>query len=188
MTKKTKNRNLYREKQFKIISNLIKIGNVISMLSVNLTLSKLNKIYISLISSSILAGIGLIYGLTPNISVQSQSISFSINANAQQFSTEEIENYAKAGYEVELLRRRAYKEIKNLIDQPPPNIVCDRQETLENLDSQVREIADRYCNQSLQIVQQHNLSINRFNQLKTYYDRRDSFYQQVQNILLQLQN
>lgn len=158
------------------------------MLSVNLTLPKLNKLYLRIVCSSILAASGLLSGLIPEVSIQSLSVSFVAHAYAQQFTPEETENYAKAGYQVELLRRQVYKEIKNIINEPPPNIVCDQQETLQNLNSNVRKIADRYCNQSRQIVQQNNLSINRFNELKNHYDRRDDFYQRVQNILLEIQN
>ena len=158
------------------------------MLNIKSALPKLNKIYIHLLSSSILAGIGLINGFIPEISLKSTSINFSVNASAQQFTPEETANYAKAGYEVELLRREVYQEIKGLINEPPPNIVCDRQETLDDLNPNIREIAERYCNQSRQIVRQNNLSINRFNELKSYYDRKDNFYQQVQNNLLELQN
>ena len=135
-----------------------------------------------------LAGIGLSFGLIPKVSFNSPAISFSINAVAQEFTPEEIANYAKAGYEVELLRREVYQEIKTIINEPPPNIVCDRQETFQDLNPNIHEIANRYCNQSQQIVQQNNLSIDRFNELKSYYDRRDDFYQQVQNALLKLQN
>ncbi len=128
------------------------------------------------------------FGLIPTVSLDSSSVSFSIDAAAQEFTPEETANYAKAGYEVELLRREVYKEIKTLINEPPPNIVCDRQETLQSLNPNIREIANNYCSQSQRIVQQNNLSINRFNELKSYYDRRDDFYRQVQNTLLKLQN
>jgi hypothetical protein len=175
------------------------------MLNVKLALLKLNKIYIRLVSSSILAVIGLSNGWIPEISLQSPqpgevdqpliigktyhpSVAFSVHAYSQQFTPEEAINYAKAGYQVELLRRQVYQEIKTLINQAPPNIVCDQQATLTNLNPNVRAIAERYCNQSQQIVQQNNLTIDRFNQLKNYYDRRDNFYQQVQNNLLKLQN
>ncbi|HEY9770436.1 MAG TPA: DUF4168 domain-containing protein [Coleofasciculaceae cyanobacterium] len=165
------------------------------MFKVNLTLFKLNKLYVRILSSSALALISLMVGLIPEISSSSganktflPTVSLSSNAYGQQFTPEETENYARAGYQVELLRRKVYQEIKNLINEPPPNIVCDRQETLNNLKPQVREIANRYCNQSQQIVQQNNLTINRFNELKADYDRQASFYQQVQNILLKLQN
>jgi hypothetical protein len=175
--------------RFKTISNLPETDNGINMLSFKSSLPNLNKISIHLISSSILAVIGLISGSIPQVSLtSSSSITFSINANAQEFTPEETTNYAKAGYEVELLRRKVYQEIKTLINEPLPNIACDRQETFKNLNPNIREIANRYCNQSQQIVQQNNLSINRFNELKSYYDRRDGFYQQVQHTLLKLQN
>ena len=165
------------------------------MLNVDFSSSKLNKIFIRIVSSSLLATISLIGGVAPEISMSYEngngwrpSISFSNQAFAQQFTPEETTNYAKAGYQIELLRRQVYKEIKTKINQPPPNIVCDQEETLANLNSTIRQIADRYCSQSQQIVQQNNLSTNRFNELKTYYDRQEDFYQQVQNILLKLQN
>ncbi|MGF1590162.1 MAG: DUF4168 domain-containing protein [Pleurocapsa sp.] len=165
------------------------------MFKVNFTLLKPNKLYVRLLTSSALALVSLMGGLVPEISTSSgvnqtslPTVSLSTDAHGQQVTPEETENYAKAGYQVELLRRKVYQEIKNLINEPPPNIVCDQQDTLNNLKPQVREIANRYCNQSQQIVQQNNLTINRFNQLKADYDRRDSFYQQVQSILLRLQN
>lgn len=158
------------------------------MLNFKLTLPKLNQTSIRLLSTTMLAGIGLMNGFIPQISLESSSIAFSSNAYAQEFTPEEIANYARAGYEVELLRREVYQEIKTLMNEPPPNIVCDRQETLDNLQPNIKAIANRYCNQSQEIVRQNNLSVNRFNELKGYYDRRDSFYKQVQNTLLKLRN
>lgn len=164
------------------------------MLNVDLTLPKLNQLCVRLINSSILASLGIMLGLTPEISIQSTeinsliTISLASSAYGQQFTPAETENYAKAGYEVELLRRKVYQEIKNLIKEPPPNILCDQQSTIDQLNSKIKNIANRYCTESRQIVQRHNLSINRFNELKSYYDRQDTFYQQVQEVLLKLQN
>jgi hypothetical protein len=164
------------------------------MLKVNFTLPKLNQLCVRLISSSILASLGIILGMTPEIFLKSSdldplvTISISGNAYGQQFTPAETESYAKAGYQVELLRREIYQEIKNLINESPPNIVCDQRSTLDNLKPEVKNIANRYCTQSRQIVQRNNLSISRFNELKTQYDRQDGFYQQVQRILLKLQN
>jgi hypothetical protein len=163
------------------------------MLNVDLTLPKLNQLCVRLISSSILASLGIMLGLTPEISIQSTEInslvvvSLASRAYGQQITPAETENYAKAGYEVELLRRKVYQEIKNLIKEPPPNILCDQQSTIDQLKPEIKNIANRYCTQSRQIVQRHNLSINRFNELKSYYDRQDAFYQQVQGVLLKLQ-
>jgi len=158
------------------------------MLTAIFTLPKLNKICTRIASSSILAAIGLMCGLVPQISHRPLSISFTTYAYAQEYTKQEAENYANAGYKVELLRQQIYQEIKTIINEPPPNIVCNQQETLQALNSNVRRMADRYCSESRQIVQNHNLTINRFNQLKTYYDRGDDFYEQVQNILIKIQN
>lgn len=166
------------------------------MLNVDLAIPKLNKIYIRILSSSIVALIGLMGGVIPEVSgrwqdtnqVFSLTISLSNSAAAQEFTPEETENYAKAGYQVELLRRKVYQEIKTLMNEPPSDIVCDDRSTLDNLQPEVSEIARSYCDRSRQIVQQNNLTVDRFNELKSYYDRQDSFYQQVQNILLKLQN
>ena len=168
------------------------------MFNVKLALPKLNKLSIRILSSSVLASIGLASGLIPEVEssmrspnlnvISSITVSLSNNAYAQEFTPEETKNYAKAGYEIELLRRELYQETKNLINEPPPNIVCDVRSTINSLQPEVREIADRFCSQTLEIVKQNNLTVERYNELKTYYDRQDSFYQQVQSILLQLQN
>ena len=163
------------------------------MLNVDST-PKLNKLYIRLVNSGILASLSILVGLAPEISGRSSSmdglvnISLASNVYAQEFTPEETESYAKAGYEVELLRREVYKELKNLMNEPPANIVCDQQSTIDNLEPEAQEIASRYCTQSQQIVQQNNLSINRFNELKARYDSKGDFYQQVQAILRKLQN
>lgn len=166
------------------------------MFNVELASPKLNKLYFRILSSSVLALIGLTAGLIPEISLRSPedvnqisrlTISWSTSAYGQQYSPEEMENYAKAGYEVELLRREVYQEIKNLMGASLPNIVCDQQSTIDSLKPEVQEIANRYCSQSQQIVQQNNLSVNRFNELKTYYENHDTFYHQVQEVLLKLQ-
>ena len=165
------------------------------MLNVDLTLPKLNKLCVRIIGSSVLASLGILLGLAPQISLQSSSehrqqlvkVSFSTMVTAQEATPEETSNYAKAAFEVEMLRREIYQEVKKIIDRPPGDIVCDRQETLADLEPQVRQLTEDYCNQTLQIVRQNNLSSDRYNELTSYYNRRDTFYQEVQNILLDLQ-
>ena len=163
------------------------------MLNVD-SISRLNKLCIRLMSSGVLASVAILVGLAPEISMRSSnmeglvSISLASNAYAQDFTPEETESYARAGYEVELLRREFYKELKSLMNEAPPDIVCDQRSTIDSLEPAAQEIANRYCTQSQQIVQQNNLSINRFNELKARYDSKGDFYQQVQAILRKLQN
>lgn len=158
------------------------------MLNSNLSSLKLNKIYIRIVGSSILAAASLLSSLAPEVSWRSPSISWESQALAQDFTPEEIANYARAGSQVEQLRREAYKEIKTLMNEPPGNIVCNQSETRENLKPEVQVVTDSFCNQILQIPQQNNLSNNRYNELTSYYEQQNDFYQQVQNVLLKLQN
>ena len=158
------------------------------MLNINLSSSKLNKLYIRWASSSILTVVALVGGFVPNLSARSLSVSWSNVASAQDFTPEEIANYAKAGSQVEQLRRQAYQEIKALNNEPPGNIVCNQEETRTNLEPEVQAITDRFCNQIMQIPERNNLSNSRYNELTSYYERQDSFYQEVQNVLLKLQN
>jgi len=165
------------------------------MLNGDFTLPKLNQLCARIVSSSVLASLGILLGLAPELSFQSSNnhqrlarVSFSSFAAAQEISPEETNNYAKAGFEVEMLRRDIYQQIKAIVNQPPGDIVCDRQETLAELQPEVRELTEQFCNQTLEIVRRNNLSVDRYNELTSYYDRQDSFYQQVQKILLKLQN
>ncbi|WP_449002394.1 DUF4168 domain-containing protein [Myxosarcina sp. GI1(2024)] len=152
-----------------------------------MSIGNLSKILTRISTTGIIAAMEIMCGLVPEVSFQSFPISIVSYAYARDYTEDEARNYARAGFQVELLRQKAYQEIKSLISEPPPNIVCNRQETLQGLSSEVRQIAERYCNESRQIVRDNNLTVNRFNELKQYYDRGDDFYQQVQNILIDLQ-
>jgi hypothetical protein len=159
------------------------------MFTVDFTSFNLNKrIVRGFFTTGILAAIGVMCSCVPQFSQQYPIAILASPVLAQDYTQAEIVNYAKAGYEVELLRQKVYQQIKSLINEPPPNIVCNQRETLQGLSGNVRQIAVQYCNDSRQIVQKHNLSIERFNQLKQYYDRGDDFFNRVQNILLDLQN
>ena len=158
------------------------------MFIVNLTGNKLNQIKLSMMAAGILAAMSVISGIVPQISWQSRSLNWHDKAHAQEYTPEEVYNYAKAGFEVELLRQKAYQEIKSLVNEPPPELACDRPETIDNIPANARGIANDYCDRTQQIVRQNNLSVERFNELKDNYDRGGAFFQQVQQQLLILQN
>lgn len=163
------------------------------MFIANLTIYKLSKIKRSIFTAGILAAMTLISGVAPKIALGSnflsaQRLTTESTVYAQEYTPEEIANYAKAGYEVELLRQQVYQEIKSIVNQPPPDITCDQPETMNNIPANIRGIANSYCDRSRQIVRENNLTVQRFNQLKTNYDSGGSFYRQVQEQLLNLQN
>lgn len=135
--------------------------------------------------SGILAVSGIFLGLVPEIS-PSNSIKLSSLAYAKNYTEAEVENFAKAAYAVELLRQRAYQEIKK-IDQSPPPIICNQSSNWDNLPSNIKKIAIRYCEQFTKIVNDHNLSSTRFNDLLALYKQEGDFYRDVQNYLMRMQ-
>lgn len=147
----------------------------------NLIPDNINKILLRFFTTGILTATGLFGILILEVSPTFSRLQSA--AYAQEYTRDEVVNYAKAGYEVELLRQKVYKEIKSMLNQPPPDIVCNRPETFQNLSNDVRQTVAKYCNDSRRIVQRHNLSTTRFNELKTFYDRRGKFYEEVQRIL-----
>ncbi|MGK7937051.1 MAG: DUF4168 domain-containing protein [Xenococcaceae cyanobacterium] len=150
----------------------------------NLVSFNLNKVLLRFCTTGILAATGLLGILVLEVSLPFSRLS-SV-AYAQEYTPNEVTSYAKAGYEVELLRQRVYQKIKSMLNEAPPDIVCNRPETFESLPDNVRDTVSQYCDDSKKIVQAHNLTIDRFNQLKSFYDRGGEFYQQVQNVLKEL--
>ncbi|MEM9275561.1 MAG: DUF4168 domain-containing protein [Cyanobacteria bacterium P01_F01_bin.143] len=157
------------------------------MLIINYSISQFKKICTHIVNISILSTIGILSGFVPSIDRQEHKISFDYYAYAQNYTQQDIIDYSRAGLELELLRRKTYHEIKTIINQRPPNIVCDQPATLRNLSPNIRGIANNYCNNTMRIIRDNNLTVQRFNQLKQYYDQRGDFHQQVQQMLLDAQ-
>jgi hypothetical protein len=130
---------------------------------------------------------GIMAGIIPEFSKTSGQLNFSTLAYAQDFRPEEVTNYAKAGFQMELLRRQVYRRIKKMMNESPQNISCDRPNSYENLSNDLGRIVNTYCKDSRDLVTNNNLSVSRFNELKKLYDRGGDFYQQVQNALIKLQ-
>ncbi|MDJ0744659.1 MAG: DUF4168 domain-containing protein [Xenococcaceae cyanobacterium MO_167.B27] len=157
------------------------------MFKVNISAGNLSKIWIRLINVSSLASLGILFGIVPQILPQSHRFSFEYNAYAGNYTQQEISNYARAGLQIERLRRRTYQEIKKQTNQRPPNIVCNRPETIQQLSPNIRNIANNYCQETTNIIRNNNLTIRRFNELKRSYDGGGEFHRQVQQMLLRLQ-
>lgn len=145
---------------------------------------KLNRLVLITKFLSLTAVLGF---LMPTYSGSQKSLTWHNHVHAQEYTPQEIRNYARAGFQVELLRQQTYQEIKSIVNQAPPQIVCDRSETVRNVPDNIRGIANNYCNQTQRIVRQNNLSFSRFNQLKNRYDSRGSFYREVQQQLINIQ-
>lgn len=136
--------------------------------------------------SGILAAFGVFSGTIPQLSTGG-NLNWDTAALAQSYSAQDVQNYARAGYYIELLRQQAYREIMQITNTSPPNIACNQRQTIEQLSPQVKKIALDYCQESQSIVTRHNLSIERFNQLKNLYDNGGDFYREVQNAIIRIQ-
>lgn len=136
----------------------------------------------------LLAASSVLFDLVPSIKTN-LSLQWGHGAVAQTLSSAELENYASAVLVIEPLRQAAYEEIRSILgSNSVPSIACHRPETIDRLDSNIRSIARNYCDRAIRVVQQNDLSIERFNAITQMMTDRDSpLYDQLQDTLLDLQ-
>ncbi|MDX2214174.1 MAG: DUF4168 domain-containing protein [Oculatellaceae cyanobacterium bins.114] len=137
---------------------------------------------------SLLAGWVPTLHLSPN---RSPALVFDQAAYAQavaNVSNEEIQSYARSALAIEPIRQAAYDEIKRILGsgQVPP-IACHRPNSLNNLNPNIRQIAQRYCNRATQIVGRNNLSINRFNTITVMRQSNAALEQAIQEAIRRIQ-
>jgi Domain of unknown function (DUF4168) len=135
---------------------------------------------------SICAAAGVLLGLVPSIQWQSSSpdsgtglatvqpvLDFGMAAYAQSaVSDQEVMSYARSVMAIEPLRQSAYNDIERT-NGSVPSILCHRPNSLNDLPAGIQQTARSYCNQSISIVEDNNLTITRFNEI-TVKMRSDS--------------
>lgn len=145
------------------------------------------------LSRSLLIGslstLSLLSGFTPILEQCSWTPIFSSSAFAQSVSDEELQRYARSLLAIEPIRQAAYDEIKRILGTGEvPSITCNRPNSLNRLDANIREIAVNYCNQSTRIVERNNLSIGRFNTITTILQDDPDLLLRIQQEMLRLQS
>ncbi|WP_313933815.1 MULTISPECIES: DUF4168 domain-containing protein [unclassified Calothrix] len=117
---------------------------------------------------------------------------FSTKANAQSPSpvnTNEINSYAQAVLAMEPARQQAFDDIKKLMGgREIPKIVCNDPKSISALPKKAQGIAVNYCKHSQKIVEDNNLTIERFNQITVDIQKDENLKRQVSNALIRLQN
>lgn len=151
---------------------------------------------------SVLSMAGVVVGLVPAIEYSAEhstggftgeltgglTITFGSSAYAQTITDEEIANYAQSVLEIEPLRQSAYEQIKQITGSANvPPIACHRPNSLNELPSNIRQIAINYCNQAIEIVEQHDLTISRFNAITVAHQDDPALSDRIQQAILQLQ-
>ncbi|MDY6940172.1 MAG: DUF4168 domain-containing protein [Cyanobacteriota bacterium] len=76
-----------------------------------------------------------------------------------------IAAYARAVLDIDRLRQAAYDRIDEAEDDPPPQVICDRPDTVNGLRGQVKQIAVEYCVKAEEVVEGHRLSVPIFNEV-----------------------
>ncbi|MGH1393697.1 MAG: DUF4168 domain-containing protein [Trichormus sp.] len=115
---------------------------------------------------------------------------FSFKAHAQNLSVNqnEITNYAQALLAMEPARQQAFGEIKKIVGNGSvPKIVCNEPSSMSNLPDRARNIAVNYCKRSQEIVENHGLSIDRFNRITMEIPNNNRLKQQIYETLVRLQ-
>ncbi|NJL39234.1 MAG: DUF4168 domain-containing protein [Leptolyngbyaceae cyanobacterium RM2_2_4] len=142
----------------------------------------------------LLSTVSLISGLVPSLQVNSLNrtatvvVSNSAYAQANAVSNQEVQNYARSVLAIEPIRQAAYNQIKEITgDRDVPAIACHQPASLNNLSRNIREIAVNYCNQSIAIVEQNDLTIGRFNVITTTQQSDPDLQRRIQEELIRLQ-
>jgi len=151
---------------------------------------RLNRTFSQFFVVGALATMGLLSGLTPEYSRDSQSFVFNSAAYAQEVSAEEITRYARAVLAMEPLRQQAYSEIKLIIGSGSiPDIVCGRPASIRALPAGAQTIARNYCNQSSAIVANFfpRGKTGRFNEITNLMQRNQGLHARIQSELRRLQ-
>jgi TusA-related sulfurtransferase len=95
-------------------------------------------------------------------------------------SNKEILEYARVAYNIEQHRRLVYNEIEKMTDGDVPELACNDEESLENVDSAIRQQFQNWCERSEQIIKDSNLSISRFNKIHELQKENDKLKQRIQ--------
>jgi hypothetical protein len=143
---------------------------------------------------SILSTVSLVFGLVPGFQTNSLdrtaavAISNSAYAQANSITNQEVQDYARSVLAIEPIRQETYNQIKQIIgDRDVPAIACHQPNSLNNLNRNIRAIAVDYCDRSIEIVEQNNLTIGRFNVITTSQQSDPDLQQRIQEELIRLQ-
>lgn len=121
-------------------------------------------------------------GVVPSWSGRADSpITWSTAAFAQ--SANKIRSYAGAVLEIEPLRRRAYRDVRRMMNGNLPNDVCRQEQVPGN----VRSICADFFDESANIIRRNNLSISEFNDLTQRSQSDSSLMNQIQQELIRQQ-
>ena len=103
---------------------------------------------------------------------------------AQNPSDADLERYYTAVNQIEDLRQKTYNNIRGMVGtSKSPRLACHQRESFDQLPSDARSMATRYCKKSEEIVKENGLTINQFNQITQQLKKNPATYQRLQDIM-----
>lgn len=155
----------------------------------NYFLANLNQMLSRSLLLGALSSVSLVAGLVPDLSFNSSNWVSGTAAYAQDISSTQVTNYAKAVLEAEPLRQTALNNIKQAMGSGDvPQIVCDNQESFNSLPENARNVASNYCNEYGTIVRKYFGSFEQFNQITTNVQNDPNLKKRIQDEMVRLQN
>lgn len=150
-----------------------------------------------LISRSLLVAtlstFGLMVGVIPRFSDQSLTPVFDRAAYGQeQFTNEEISNYAAVVLQIEKLRVGVYTEIQNEYQKQTPGgavppIICNQKSSVNNLPQNIQVIAVNYCDQAKKFIESNDLTVAKFNEITMTQKTDPALKEKIQAELIRIQ-
>jgi hypothetical protein len=150
--------------------------------------SNLNRLFSKVLVVGTVSTSAGLSGLIPGMVHHTLTLEFSTTAYAQtqqEFTTEEITNYAKAAIALESRRYQVVNEIKQIVGEVP-RIVCDQPSSINSLPGNAPQIAVSYCDQARQMIERHNLTVTRFNEITRRQQTDPEFREKIQAEILTL--
>lgn len=136
----------------------------------------------------IFAVFGVLSGVVPDLlSPTGRSGTFAHAQQGPNITDDEIRNYARAVLLIEPRRKQAYDEIRGIAGGTVPEVICSDRRRINSLNRDLRAIAVNYCNLAKDFIEQHNLTINRFNEITRLQQDNPQLQRQIQAELLRQQ-
>jgi hypothetical protein len=129
----------------------------------------------------LMACCGCLTGVVPEWSRQSAQLNGSSAVLAQ--TTNQIRSYAGAVLDIEPLRKRAYRDVRQMMKGSVPSDVC----RIGQLPGNVNSICSSFFDESANIIRRNNLSINEFNDITQKSKTDSKLMNQIQQELIRLQ-
>lgn len=145
--------------------------------------NKFSKIFSQSLIFSLVTGMTLLGSIVPKVSGETFSVRLHYPVNAQDISDVDLNKYAEAILAMETSRQQSYSDIKKIIGEAPPEILCDKPSSYESLPVDAKKIAVDFCENSEKIVKKSGLSVSKFNQITRMAQSDQGLQQRLQTLM-----